>query len=488
MSALLFAPALTPRAHAQSTPRTFAGTVSLDFWKGTNQDIATHETLTFVLADKDSPRYITKTIPYASDGSFSFTIPQGNYEVAIKANRFLQSAGTADLRSGDLTTFALTLEPGDVDFDDGTGHFYSNNTDDVDDLTAVLFAFNTNVNDEAGSYDPNDDLDGDGKVDVDDLTALLFQFNLSGAPTPTPTAQWHIANVSLSSSGVVGSATLMGTVTLASPVPAGKSAVIGLTSSAAYYVTFDPDPAKNMTTKTVTIGAGQTTGMFTVYAKDSWTDPSEGFVYPIPSIGLDAGSIDATISASSSGWTQAASLTVVSAGTLLTPQNVTTIPGNHCALIHWKDLPAGTVKGYRLYRNGVALNSAANPLTQALYIDNSVANGTTYQYAVSVIGLNGVEGAISATISVQPAGSYPAATWVNLPTTLSGSTYLKVNIGPAKINSGMFLVDGQIAGYSGIENENGMPLGAPEQSGYVQTGNLTSGLVYPVFCKLDLAC
>ena len=67
-----------------------------------------------------------------------------------------------------------TLLNGDVD---------NNNIVDVDDLTLLLFAFNTAKGDGSGLYEayPMADLDLNGKIDVDDLTDLLFNFNISGS-------------------------------------------------------------------------------------------------------------------------------------------------------------------------------------------------------------------------------------------------------------------------------------------------------------------
>ena len=108
-----------------------------------------------------------------SDGThWSFEmgdIPAGKYHLTFKTKRSLAKAIDVDLTAGNLTLPPFSLLVGDVD---------DNNRIDVDDLTQVLFAFNTMIGDEG--YTDTADLNSDGRVDVDDLTLVLFNFGLVG--------------------------------------------------------------------------------------------------------------------------------------------------------------------------------------------------------------------------------------------------------------------------------------------------------------------
>ena len=116
----------------------------------------------------------TRTVTLGSGGTVSLTnLPSGNYKVAIKGLKWLQSVVPCNVTSGDATGLNATLLAGDAD---------NNNIVDVDDLTLLLFAFNTAYGDGTGLYDVRADFDCNGKVDVDDLTDLLFNFNISGTP------------------------------------------------------------------------------------------------------------------------------------------------------------------------------------------------------------------------------------------------------------------------------------------------------------------
>ena len=118
---------------------------------------------------------IVKNITFGGDlGFYVPGIPAGTYDIGIKTTQTLRRI----LRGVSTGNGAVTLNfPALLNGDEN-----NNNIVDVDDLTDLLFAFNTVKGDGSGLYEsyPNADLNQDGKIDVDDLTDLLFNFNVAG--------------------------------------------------------------------------------------------------------------------------------------------------------------------------------------------------------------------------------------------------------------------------------------------------------------------
>ena len=134
------------------------------------------QNVTFTFRKPGASDYVvTKSV--SSSGSVNLPdVPAGLYTLHISAPRYLSlNVPNVDLRGTGftLTTDLANLLAGDTD---------SNNVVDVDDLTTLLFAFNTVKGDGSGLYEayPTGDINQDGKIDVDDLTDLLFNFNISG--------------------------------------------------------------------------------------------------------------------------------------------------------------------------------------------------------------------------------------------------------------------------------------------------------------------
>ena len=102
---------------------------------------------------------------WANPGAVSF--------VAAKGTRYLRDKEPIATSAVGYPGAAFTLVGGDTD---------NNNIIDVDDLTNLLFAFNTALGDGSGLYEqyPTADFDYNGIIDVDDLTILLFNFNVAG--------------------------------------------------------------------------------------------------------------------------------------------------------------------------------------------------------------------------------------------------------------------------------------------------------------------
>ena len=121
----------------------------------------------------------TQSVQLPSTGAYYLTNLSGNFGIGVKGDRQLQSV--ANVTIGGTQNFSLV--GGDIQVGDGAGNYApNNNIVDVDDLTDLLFAFNTVKGDGSNLYETHSyaDLDYNGKIDVDDLTILLFNFNVSG--------------------------------------------------------------------------------------------------------------------------------------------------------------------------------------------------------------------------------------------------------------------------------------------------------------------
>ncbi len=331
--------------------------------------------------------------------------------------------------TGERRTVCLVSLPG--------GDADNSNTVDVDNTTAVLNAYNSTTTAQTAGADG----DGSGSIDVDDLTLVLNHYNTTGASEPTA-APWHLADLALSTSGAAGTQTVTGTVRLAqtSPTPV----FVTLRSSGNYYATFSSNAAQNVTTSTVTIPAGSLSATFSLFVKDLWTDDDQND-HPLTE------PLSVTISASASGWTQAASLTVLPATTSFTVQNLSAIPANGAVVLDWRELPEGSVKGYNVYRlvGGTPTKLNAVPLPSAIYVDNGRTNGTASSYQVTVVKLDNTETprtATGASASTTPNTAYNSLTWVTLPTgTLSGSAGFQFS-SKGSIKIGYVLIDNKICG------------------------------------------
>ncbi len=106
-------------------------------------------------------------------GEYSLLLPKRAGTLHIKGQRYLAKNLVINLTAGDLFGVNATLLVGDVN---------GSNKIDVDDLTALLTVYNTQLGD--GQYLPNADLNLDYSINVDDLTLLLHNYNTTGAAKP----------------------------------------------------------------------------------------------------------------------------------------------------------------------------------------------------------------------------------------------------------------------------------------------------------------
>jgi hypothetical protein len=89
----------------------------------------------------------------------------------------------------------------------------------------------------------------------------------------------------------------------------------------------------------------------------------------------------------------------------LTPVGLLAIPANNSVTLNWDDNPEGDLAGYSVYRREAA--GAYGPaivegLTDSIYTDLTVQNGSTYFYRVSASDQNGNESANSAEVPATP--------------------------------------------------------------------------------------
>ncbi len=431
----LLLPSLSLSAQAQT--RTLAGSVTLLGWKGTAPSNLLPTSLTYLLADQTSPRLLVRTVPYnaatRSTQAFSFSVPPGNYKVTAKMDRFLRTLALGDVRNGNLTNLSLSLPGGDAD---------NSNAVNVDDLTLVLNAYNSATTTQTAGAD----VDGSGSIDVDDLTVVLNNYNTTGASEPTA-APWHLADLSLSTSGVPAGTTLTGRVTLASAAPPGGTTVT-LRTSLDYYATFSSSAMMNVSTRTLTIRAGETqSDLFTVYTANTYFDGEVDHPLTEPAY--------ATISASAFGWTRSAPLTVSPTNPTLSVQNLAVIPGNGCVLLDWDEIPDGFVKGFNVYRrlpggNSSKLNTL--PLADNTYSDAGLSNGT-YEYRVSSVSLTGVE-TFTVWTSVITDPTADTISWIGAPTqTVSGRIRLRCLVSTGETAPLQLIVEDQIVGHFGNEDQ-----------------------------------
>ena len=208
----------------------------------------------------------------------------------------------------------------------------------------------------------------------------------------------YLADLTLTPSCIIGTGTGTATVTLSAPAPAGGA-----------LVTLKSNNANVTVPATVNVPAGSQTATFTV------TDSGVG----LPDVG-DA--TEVTLSGSYNTWTQAAILTGLPAGYSLSVQGLSASGGNGYVVLTWSSLPNGTVDGYNIYRmvgnTPVLLN--ATPVASATFADTGLANGSVYNYKVSVVA-HGQEVNTSAQVSATPLASCPTLSVTNVPSgTVSG--------------------------------------------------------------------
>ncbi len=127
-------------------------------------------TLEFRPTDNTDP-FTVMTLTDSSGNYFVSGIPENDYNVWIKADRWLAKVVHVDLTTGDQSGVDLTLLGGDANGDNS-----------VDNLDLGLLAVSYGMNSTDSDYDPRADFNGDDSVDNLDLGILANNYALSGDP------------------------------------------------------------------------------------------------------------------------------------------------------------------------------------------------------------------------------------------------------------------------------------------------------------------
>ncbi len=230
---------LAPRlAAAQTTGYTVSGTVALE---GISTSPIFPPVVTFTFVSRNHASIITQTPTLGAGGTFSLSgIPADNYTLSVKGDKWLRMNVPLDMTGGDVTMLPVALGAGD-----------SNNDNSVDssDFTALIGAFNSDMNVAGSGYDPTADFNSDGYVDSSDFTLLIGQFNNFGDEYASSlTTQVTSAGVVLTWQGSASAtayhvyrSTLSGDYSNATLVYSGNAPtftdpLIGLPKAAAYYI------------------------------------------------------------------------------------------------------------------------------------------------------------------------------------------------------------------------------------------------------------
>jgi hypothetical protein len=112
--------------------------------------------------------------------------------------------------------------------------------------------------------------------------------------------------------------------------------------------------------------------------------------------------------------TEFSSVAVVAALHKFTESEPRSGGGNQCAVLDWRGLPEGTVKGYNVYRYGTAtghgtVRTKLTPRPQAseLFGDTGLQNDKVYKYVVSAVEWDGTE-CFSPLVLISPTHTSPS--------------------------------------------------------------------------------
>ena len=234
-------------------------------------------------------------------------------------------------------------------------------------------------------------------------------------------------------------------LTIAKPVIFGIGSTTGTvtlsaTSTTATSVVLKSGNANVHVPATVSVNAGSLTASFTISTVAAYAKPAQ-----------------VTISGAAGGWLQSSVLAGVPAAYPVSIQNLKAGYGNGCVLLMWQDLEPESYRGYNIYKisGATATKLNATPQTTSLYAISGLTNGTTYQYAVSVVDASGVESARSATVSAIPSATIEKLSWVLPPTTATDHLTLYVATPLNTVTGTILLIDGKQASGGGASSDPG---------------------------------
>ncbi len=127
--------------------------------------------MTFEVRAPGGAALFTITQTLGSLGEFSFVVPSGSYDIAIKGSKWLRSVVSVDASAGDVSGVSASLKGGDANND---------NFVDISDLLLLIGAYNQ-VAPAAGYLDAAD-FTCDGTDDISDLLVLISNYNQQGDP------------------------------------------------------------------------------------------------------------------------------------------------------------------------------------------------------------------------------------------------------------------------------------------------------------------
>ena len=384
------------------------------------------QTVTFEFVADIMPVYFTRTLTLASNGSFLLVgLPANAYHVGIKGSKWLRQVVAVDATTG-TATLDVTLPGGDATDD---------NSIDIADFGVLVNAYGGDANIAGSGYNAAADFTCDGVVDIGDFGILVNAYGLMGDTLPA--IMPYLADLTLSSTGIVAGTNVTGTIHLSQPAPSG-GAIVHLTSSNSSVAV--PD--------TVAVPEGSTIASFQITSDATQiNDP-----------------LQAVIVGNYTDWYQQAILSVRPAGYNTSVDNFDVAQGNACSLLTWQEIPEGAIAGYHVYRrlNGVVTRLTTMPLPTPLYVDSGIVNGTSYDYQIGAVDFNGSLIAFSSWISTIPSSTIPQLSWRNNVTTVAGTIALAADsaVGSSPV-SVTLLVDGIV--YSGAGSPDGRSI---IQSGY----------------------
>ena len=90
------------------------------------------------------------------------------------------------------------------------------------------------------------------------------------------------------------------------------------------------------------------------------------------------------------------------------PSGLVTTAGNGSVTIDWANSPAADIMDYNISRrilNGGTITTIASGVPTSIYVDNTVTNGTTYQYRLTAVDVNDNESAFSSWVNATPSSA-----------------------------------------------------------------------------------
>lgn len=254
------------------------------------------------------------------------------------------------------------------------------------------------------------------------LSGPLSYTNEAQATTPAYSGSGgtpYLSDIAVFPPAIAESQTATGTLTLSAP--ATSPIVITLACSDATAVTMP---------SSITIPTGAISAQF----------PISG----VSGKGTVNGNV-LTVSAKMGAWMQAAYLTEMPTLIGGVTSNITSVPGNNCAVIYWPELPDGVAKSVLIYRRtaGSAFQLLASlPGDATLYADNTVQNGTNYDYQAVVVCQDGTNSTANPP-SVTPTSSAPQVNWLQTPTIdNAGLMSLSISVNASDCLDYTVIVDG----------------------------------------------